>query len=222
MEAVLQNSALLPLLLPTRSRPSLYAVSIPQTLSLSFSSSLFPPRFPIRISSRSHSLPGFFSHPSRNSRPFHVSASAVAVQKTGKDRSPVDVLVTETKEPNSSVSSFLLLLRCVCRDRLRAVAEFRLGRSPSPRRSQCGESSDRKENPPEEEEQVTNSSYSRIRVDFPRWEDGDPTGWISCVERYFRYHRTLEASMVDIAAIHLGREDIQWYDWYKYFHGVPI
>ncbi|RWW14044.1 hypothetical protein GW17_00022224 [Ensete ventricosum] len=107
-------------------------------------------------------------------------------------------------------------------DRLRAVAEFRLGGSPSPRRSQCGESSDRKENPPEEEEQVTNSSYSHIRVDFPRWEDGDPTGWISCVERYFRYHRTLEASMVDIAAIHLGREDIQWYDWYKDAHGVPI
>ncbi|RWW23320.1 hypothetical protein GW17_00012439 [Ensete ventricosum] len=58
-------------------------------------------------------------------------------------------------------------------DRLCALfAEFRLGRSPSPRRSQRGESSDRKENPPEKEEQATDLSYLRIRVDFPstrRW-----------------------------------------------------
>ncbi|RWV97000.1 hypothetical protein GW17_00040243 [Ensete ventricosum] len=92
-------------------------------------------------------------------------------------------------------------------DRLRALfAEFRLGRSPSSRRSQCGENSDHIENPPEKEEQATDSSYPCIRVEFPRWEDGDPTGWISRVEQYFRYHRTPEASMVDIAAIHLGRE----------------
>ncbi|RWW14045.1 hypothetical protein GW17_00022225 [Ensete ventricosum] len=123
MEAVLQNSALLPLLLPTSSRPSLYPVSIPQTLSLSFSSSLFPPRFPIHISSRSHSLPGFFSHPSRNSRPFHVSASAVAVQKTGKDRSPVDVLVTETKEPNSSVRLSVEVPPAVCQQCYRKVID---------------------------------------------------------------------------------------------------
>ncbi|RWW86376.1 hypothetical protein BHE74_00004850 [Ensete ventricosum] len=62
-------------------------------------------------------------------------------------------------------------------DRLRALfTEFRLGQSPSPRRSHCGESFDRKENPPEKEEQATDSSYQRIRVDFPRWEDRDPTG----------------------------------------------
>ncbi|RWW47287.1 hypothetical protein BHE74_00046739 [Ensete ventricosum] len=107
-------------------------------------------------------------------------------------------------------------------DRLRAlITEFRLGRSPSRRRSQRDESSDRKENPPEKEEQATDSSYPRIRVDFPRWEDRDPAGWISHVERYFCYHKTSEASMVDIAVIHLGREVIQWYDWYKHTHGVP-
>ncbi|RZS05632.1 hypothetical protein BHM03_00036168 [Ensete ventricosum] len=39
--------------------------------------------------------------------------------------------------------------------------EFRLGRSPSPRRSQRGESFDRKENPPEKEEQAIDSSYLR-------------------------------------------------------------
>ncbi|RWW50789.1 hypothetical protein BHE74_00042917 [Ensete ventricosum] len=92
-------------------------------------------------------------------------------------------------------------------------AEFRLARSPSPRRSQRGESSDRKENPPEKEEQATDSSYPRIKVDFPRCEDGDSTGWISPAECYFRYHRTSEASMVDIVAIHLEGDAIQWYNW---------
>ncbi|RZS16836.1 hypothetical protein BHM03_00048894 [Ensete ventricosum] len=32
-------------------------------------------------------------------------------------------------------------------------------------------------------------------VDFPRWEDKDLTGWISRTKRYFRYHKTPEASM---------------------------
>ncbi|RZR73186.1 hypothetical protein BHM03_00021235 [Ensete ventricosum] len=100
-------------------------------------------------------------------------------------------------------------------------AKFRLGRSSTPRRSQHGESFNRKENPPKKEEQVMDSSYPCIRMDFPRWEDGDPTRWISRAKQYFYYHRTSEASMVDIAAIHLGREAIQWYDWYKHTHGVP-
>ncbi|RWW02864.1 hypothetical protein GW17_00034025 [Ensete ventricosum] len=107
-------------------------------------------------------------------------------------------------------------------DKLRALfTEFRLGRSPSPTRSQhCG-SSYHKENPPEKEEQATNSSYPRIRVDFPRWEGESPMDWISRAEQYFHYHRTPKASMVDIAAIHLGREATQWYDWYKHTHRIP-
>ncbi|RRT59112.1 hypothetical protein B296_00038775 [Ensete ventricosum] len=101
------------------------------------------------------------------------------------------------------------------------LTEFRLGRSPSPRRSQHGESFDHKENPSGKEDTTTNSPYPRTRVDFPLWEDGDPTEWISCAERYFCYHKTPEASMVDIAAIHLEGEAIQWYDLYKHTHGVP-
>ncbi|RWW77574.1 hypothetical protein BHE74_00014265 [Ensete ventricosum] len=76
-------------------------------------------------------------------------------------------------------------------DKLRArFAGFRLGQSPGPMRSQQGGSSDHKENPLEKEEQVTFSVYPRIRVDFPQWEDGDLTGWLSCAKRYFRYRQT--------------------------------
>ncbi|RWW08541.1 hypothetical protein GW17_00028010 [Ensete ventricosum] len=45
--------------------------------------------------------------------------------------------------------------------------EFRLGRSPSPTRSQQGESPYRKENPPEKEEHAMNLASTRMRVDFP-------------------------------------------------------
>ncbi|RWW85934.1 hypothetical protein BHE74_00005350 [Ensete ventricosum] len=95
-------------------------------------------------------------------------------------------------------------------DRLRALLmEFRLGRSLSLRRSQHSESSDRKEDRLKKEDTTTDSPCPRTRVDFPRWEDEDLIGWISCAERYFRYYMTPEASMVDIAAIHLEGEAIQ-------------
>ncbi|RRT64599.1 hypothetical protein B296_00017826 [Ensete ventricosum] len=96
-------------------------------------------------------------------------------------------------------------------DRLRALfEEFKLDRSPSPRRSQHSRSFDHKESPTKK--QVMDSSCLCPRLDFPRWEDRDPTGWISCLERYFLYHKTQEASMIDIATIHVGREAAQWYD----------
>ncbi|RWV83015.1 hypothetical protein GW17_00055434 [Ensete ventricosum] len=107
-------------------------------------------------------------------------------------------------------------------DKLRTLlAKFGLGKPPSPRRSQHDESSDHKENLPERGEHMTNSSYPQMRMDFPRWEDGDPTGWFSCTKRYFHYHRIPEASMVDIATIHLKRDVIQWYNWFEYTQGVP-
>ncbi|RWW23692.1 hypothetical protein GW17_00012050 [Ensete ventricosum] len=74
---------------------------------------------------------------------------------------------------------------------------------------------------PFETQPTTDPPYPRIRVDFPRWEDGDPIGWISRTKRYFRYHKTPNASMVDIAVIHLEGDAIQWYDWFEHTHGVP-
>ena len=61
----------------------------------------------------------------------------------------------------------------------------------------------------------------RMRVDFPRWDEGDPAGWISRVERYFHYYRMSDDSMVEIAAIQLEGDAIQWYNWLGYNHGAP-
>ena len=67
---------------------------------------------------------------------------------------------------------------------------------------------------------MTNPNYPCMRVDFPRWEEGDPIGWISRAERYFRYHKTADVSMVKIAAIHLEGDAIQWFDWFEHTYGV--
>ncbi|RRT78940.1 hypothetical protein B296_00004165 [Ensete ventricosum] len=68
-----------------------------------------------------------------------------------------------------------------------------------PTKFQQGESSER---PPDKEEQASDVMQPCMRVDFPRWEEGDLTGWLLRAERYFHYHRTSEAFMVDIAIIH--------------------
>ena len=67
---------------------------------------------------------------------------------------------------------------------------------------------------------MTDPYYPRMRVDFPKWEEGDPIGWISHVERYFRYHKTTDTSMVEIMAIHLEGDVIQWFDQFEHTHRV--
>ncbi|RWW54525.1 hypothetical protein BHE74_00038888 [Ensete ventricosum] len=48
-----------------------------------------------------------------------------------------------------------------------------------------------------------------MKVDFPRWEEGDRIEWISRAERYFRFYRTVDATRVEISTIHLKGDAIQ-------------
>ncbi|RWV96601.1 hypothetical protein GW17_00040674 [Ensete ventricosum] len=99
-------------------------------------------------------------------------------------------------------------------------AELSLGRPPSPKKSHQAESSDRRDDFQERGGSMTEPYNPRMRVDFPRWEEGDPIGWISCAERYFQYHKTANASMVEIVTIHLEGDVIQWFVWFEHTHGV--
>ncbi|KAF8405656.1 hypothetical protein HHK36_007732 [Tetracentron sinense] len=75
--------------------------------------------------------------------------------------------------------------------------------------------------PPAARHHNQNYSLPCMKLDFPRWDEDDPSGWVSRAERFFRFHRTLEASRVDIASIHLEGEAVQWYDWFEASHGIP-
>ncbi|RWV94774.1 hypothetical protein GW17_00042643, partial [Ensete ventricosum] len=91
-------------------------------------------------------------------------------------------------------------------------AEFSIGRPSSSRKSQHGETSDRRDDPKKHGHITSDLNNPYMKVDFPRWEEGDPIGWISCVERYFRFYRTADATRVEIAAIHLEGDVIQWFN----------
>lgn len=66
-----------------------------------------------------------------------------------------------------------------------------------------------------------NQGFPLMRIEFPHWEGGDPTDWVSRAECYFRFHRTPEYIKVKIASIHLDGEAIQWYDWFESSRGIP-
>lgn len=40
-------------------------------------------------------------------------------------------------------------------------------------------------------------------MEFPKYEGGDPRGWILKAEKYFRYYHTPEELKLDIAAMYL-------------------
>ncbi|RZR72563.1 hypothetical protein BHM03_00014673 [Ensete ventricosum] len=60
-----------------------------------------------------------------------------------------------------------------------------------------------------------------MRMEFLRWKDGNPIGWISRAQKFFRFHRTPKESMVEIASTQLEGDMIRWYDLYETYHGVP-
>ncbi|RWW02960.1 hypothetical protein GW17_00033926 [Ensete ventricosum] len=90
----------------------------------------------------------------------------------------------------------------------------------SPKKSQQGETSDRRDDPQEHGHIISNPNTSRMKVDFPRWEEGDSIGWITRAERYFRFSQTVDATRVEIATIHLEGDAIQWFNWYEHTHGA--
>ncbi|RRT57685.1 hypothetical protein B296_00011018 [Ensete ventricosum] len=80
--------------------------------------------------------------------------------------------------------------------------EFSIDRQSSPRKSHHGETSDQRDDPQEH-------NNPHMKVDFPRWEEGDPIRLISRAERYFQFYRIADATRVEITAIHLEGDAIQ-------------
>ncbi|RRT37876.1 hypothetical protein B296_00041220 [Ensete ventricosum] len=98
-------------------------------------------------------------------------------------------------------------------------AEFSIGRPSSPRKSQHGETSDRRDDPQEYGHITSDLNNPCIKDDFPRWEEGDLIGRISCAERYFRFYRIADATQVEIAVIHLEGDVVQWFNWFEHTRG---
>ncbi|RWV95122.1 hypothetical protein GW17_00042281 [Ensete ventricosum] len=87
--------------------------------------------------------------------------------------------------------------------------EFSISRLSNPRKSQHGETTDRRDDPQEHGLITSDLNNPCMKVDFPRWEEGDSIRWISRAERYFRFYRTTDATWVEITAIYLEGDSIQ-------------
>ncbi|RRT31552.1 hypothetical protein B296_00032932 [Ensete ventricosum] len=81
--------------------------------------------------------------------------------------------------------------------------EFSIGRPSSQRKSHHGETSDQRDDPQEHRHITSDPNNPCMRVDFPIWDEGDPIGWISRAEYYFRFYRIADATWLEIAAIYL-------------------
>ncbi|MFS7913536.1 putative retrotransposon gag domain, aspartic peptidase domain superfamily [Helianthus anomalus] len=68
-----------------------------------------------------------------------------------------------------------------------------------------------------DDEDSSGSNYRRYRpfnkIDFPTYSDGDPRGWVLKVEKYFRYYNIPEDEQVDVAAMHLEGDALDFYSW---------
>ncbi|RWV81832.1 hypothetical protein GW17_00056716 [Ensete ventricosum] len=96
------------------------------------------------------------------------------------------------------------------KEKMRSLfAKFSFGRLSNPRKSQHRETSDWRDDPQEYGHITSDLNNPCMKVDFPRWEEGDPIGWISRTERYFRFYRTTDATRMEIAIIHLKGYAIQ-------------
>ncbi|KAK9068701.1 hypothetical protein SSX86_012816 [Deinandra increscens subsp. villosa] len=51
------------------------------------------------------------------------------------------------------------------------------------------------------------------KIDFPSFSDGDPRGWVLKAEKYFRYYNIPEDEKVDVAAMHLEGDALDFYSW---------
>jgi len=51
------------------------------------------------------------------------------------------------------------------------------------------------------------------KMEFPKFEGGDPRGWILKAEKYFRYYQTPDELKVDIAAMYLEGDALDLFAW---------
>ncbi|GJY62446.1 retrotransposon gag domain, retroviral aspartyl protease, partial [Tanacetum coccineum] len=74
-----------------------------------------------------------------------------------------------------------------------------------------------------EEVESSHSNHTRRpfhKIEFPVFSGGDPRGWRSKAEKYFRFYNTLDEEKVDVAAMHLEGDALDLYSWMSAEHEI--
>lgn len=56
------------------------------------------------------------------------------------------------------------------------------------------------------------------KIDFPRFQGEDPSGWVYKCERFFEFNQIEESQKVKLAAMHLDEKIIRWFQWFEKTH----
>lgn len=54
-----------------------------------------------------------------------------------------------------------------------------------------------------------------LRLDFPRFDGGDPSEWILKAQQFFSYFGTPENQKMELASFHMEGKALTWYYWLK-------
>lgn len=53
------------------------------------------------------------------------------------------------------------------------------------------------------------------KIDFPKFQGADPSGWVYKCERFFEFNQIEETQKVKLAAMHLDEKALQWFQWFE-------
>nr|GEU80688.1 retrotransposon Gag domain, retroviral aspartyl protease [Tanacetum cinerariifolium] len=56
------------------------------------------------------------------------------------------------------------------------------------------------------------------KIEFPKFQGGDPRGWILKAKKYFRYHKTPDESKMEIASMYLEGDTLDLFAWISAEH----
>jgi len=60
---------------------------------------------------------------------------------------------------------------------------------------------------------ATQSAFYRMKLDVPRFDGSDATGWIFKITQFFEYHMTPEHERLTIASFYMEDQELAWYQW---------
>src|ERR1044072_4143482 len=58
-----------------------------------------------------------------------------------------------------------------------------------------------------------NTYRPRLKLDVPRFDGTDATGWIFKISQFFTYHQTADEERITIASFYLEGPALAWYQW---------
>eukprot|EP00268_Persea_americana_P048348 TRINITY_DN5100_c0_g1_i4.p1 TRINITY_DN5100_c0_g1~~TRINITY_DN5100_c0_g1_i4.p1 ORF type:complete len:391 (-),score=65.99 TRINITY_DN5100_c0_g1_i4:1091-2182(-) len=53
-----------------------------------------------------------------------------------------------------------------------------------------------------------------MKLDFPRFDESNPSGWLFKAKQYFAYHNALPEQWLTIASLNMEGDALKWYQWY--------